>query len=110
MTPFEHDLIKVEYLEDMSPLEKAGTKDRLRFKSHHWKHEEEYRLVFGHDEKFKFIKAEIKAVLIGTGIKGDYIRPVFELCRMMKYSREIVSFNNFGRFTRYALKPEVPWD
>lgn len=110
LTAYRHALVRVEYLKDLASIEHASAKDQPRFKAQHWVHEEEYRLVFGPDERRKYIRAEIRSVLIGAAIKQDYIRPLFELCRLMHYQKEIVSFSTSGEFARVPLNRDIPWD
>jgi hypothetical protein len=110
VTAYEDALFKVEYLDNLASVAAATPKDLLRYKLREWAHEEEYRLILAPDVPHKYILVEIKAVLIGAAIKKDYIRPIFELCRLMKYPKEIVSFSTSGEFMRIPLNSEVPWD
>jgi hypothetical protein len=106
---YEDKIVPVEYLADLAPLEGASVTDLLRYKTQHWSHEREHRLIFPRDTEPKYIRASIKAILIGTGIKDEYIRPLFELCRIMKYKREFVSFSTAGEFRRIPLS-DASWD
>ena len=109
LTSYEDKIIQVEYLADLAPLENASSVDRLRYKAQHWSYEREHRLILPRDPELKFIQASIKAVLIGSGIKTEYIRPLLELCRLMKYQREFVSFSTTGEFRRLPLN-DASWD
>jgi hypothetical protein len=48
-------------------------------------------------------------VLIGSGIKTEYTRPLLELCRLMKYQREFVFFSTTGEFRRVPIN-DASWD
>lgn len=106
---YEDKIVPVEYLADLAPLECASVGDQLRYKAQQWSYEKEYRLILPRDSELKYVQPSIKAVLIGAGIKSDYIRPLFELCRLMKYQREIVSFSTTGTFLRVPLN-DAAWD
>lgn len=106
---YEDKIVPVEYLADLAPLDGASVSDLLRYKAQHWSHERAHRLIFPRDSEGKYIRASIKAVLIGTGIKDEYIRPLLELCRIMKDKREFVSFNTAGEFRCIPLS-DASWD
>jgi len=110
VTPYKNEIYKIEYLDSLDSIITATPNDLLRYKLKDWAHEEEFRLIWGPESQHKYIRAEIKAVLIGAAIKEDYIRPIFELCRLMRYPKEIVSFSTNGTFARIPLNSEVPWD
>lgn len=106
---YSEKLFKVEYLNDLSSIADATPEKILRYKASSWAYEEEYRIVLSPNATAKYLKVAIKAVLIGAGVKDDYIRPLFELCRITGHQRDFVSFNTRGEFTRFPLS-NAAWD
>ena len=109
LTEYKDKIIPVKYVADLALLEGASLDDLLRYKAQHWSYEREHRLIFPPDTEGKYARASIKAVLIGAGIKTEYMQPLFELCRIMKYRREIISFSTTGEFRRFPLN-NASWD
>ena len=110
VSDYTDKIVKVEYLSDLTPLINLAPKEMLRYKAQEWAHEREHRIVLNPEEKGKFIRADIKAVLIGAAIKSEYIRPLFELCRLTNRQKEIASFSTKGEFMRLPLNSNAAWD
>ena len=104
VTEFENEITPVEYVEDLSIIDQSSVRSLLRYKLVHWKHEEEFRLVFGPDPQAKYIKANIKSVIIGSNLKDEYLLQFFELCKLMNYPLEMLTFSTTGKSLR------IPWN
>lgn len=110
LSEYKELIEKVIYVDDLSKIDHSSPKSQLKHKLRHWEYEDEYRVIIDADSTKKYIKADIKAVLIGGNIKQEFIRPLFELCRLMKYPKEILSFDTHGIASRFPLQSDVPWD
>lgn len=110
LSAYKELIEKVVYVDDLSDMNSSSAKDQLKYKLRHWEYEDEYRVILSKDTSLKYIKADIKTVLIGASIKGEFTRPLFELCRLMKYPKEFFSFSTKGTPSRFPLKTDAPWD
>jgi hypothetical protein len=106
---FEAKIFKVEYIDDTAPLKDKRPVERLSFKHSTWSHEQEYRLITIDETDREFLPIHIKSVLINASTDSNFFLPLFELCRHLGLSREIASFSTQGKFTRFPLRPEVPF-
>jgi hypothetical protein len=103
LSDFKDEIIKVEYVDDLSIIDQSSIKSLLRYKLVHWKHEDEYRLILGPESKGKYIKAAIKSVIIGGNLREEYIMQLFEICKLMNYSVEVLTFSTSGESLRLPL-------
>lgn len=106
VSEFENEIFPVEYVDDLSIIDQSSPKSLLRYKLVHWRHENEYRLIIGPENKGKYIKANIKSVIVGSNLREEYIMQLFEICKLMEYPIEILTFNTSGKAFRWPLKIE----
>lgn len=109
MSQYARQIVRIEYVDDITMLSSKTPIERLSFKHFNWRHEDEYRLIIPNDSQRKFLPVQIESVLIGAGTDRRFLLPLFELCRHMGLRREIASFSTQGKFVRLKLKQDVPF-
>ena len=104
MSEYKHKIKKVNYVHDLSTVDKSSIEAMLTHKLATWEHEKEYRIIFEKEDGKKYIRAKFNKVLIGAGMDGKYIRPILELCAAAKLPVEIASFNTTGKFQNIRIR------
>jgi hypothetical protein len=99
----------VLYVDDTAFLRAKKPVERLVFKHSTWRHEQEHRLITVDEAEHEWLPVEIKSVLISSNMDSEFFLPIFELCRYLGISREIATFSTLGQFTRFPLRPDVPF-
>ncbi|MDD5702636.1 MAG: DUF2971 domain-containing protein [Dehalococcoidales bacterium] len=107
---YKNNIHEVKYITDIDQCDRSSVIGLLTHKLHAWSHEEEWRWISDENSKEKYLRADIKTVLIGTGMDMKYFRPVFEMCALMNLQIDIASFNTSGEFHRLPLRKGVRWD
>jgi len=110
LSEYEKDIHEVKYVSDIKETDRSSIKSLLTCKLDVWKHENEYRWISNGEASAKYLRANIKAVLLGAGMDTKYFRPFLEICAVMNLQIDIVSFNTSGQLHRFPLKKGVRWD
>lgn len=101
---YSSNIHEVKYLTDLELVDRSSVLGLLTHKLNAWSHEEEWRWVSDNNPQHKYLRANIKSVLVGTGIHQKYIRPVFETCALMNLQIDIASFNTAGKLPSVSTK------
>ena len=109
VSEFSGRIFKVIYVDDTAFLRDRKPVDRLAFKHSTWRHEQEHRLITVDEAEHEWLPVEIKSVLISSSMDSEFFLPIFELCRHLGISLEIATFSTLGQFTRFPLRPDVPF-
>ena len=96
-------IIPIQYVRDLSVINRASAHNRLSHKLKQWQHENELRLIFSPEYRQKFIKAKIISIIVGTRLPEQFYSPLFELCKIKKYNIQFMSFNTLGEATRFSI-------
>lgn len=109
VSEFADWICKVTYVDDVAFLRSKKPVERLQYKHSTWTHEQEHRLILIDQPDREWLPVKIRSVLISASMNQECILPIFELCRHLGISREIATFSTLGEFTRFPLKPDVPF-
>jgi hypothetical protein len=109
VSEFSGRISKVVYVDDTAFLRDKKPVERLAFKHSTWKHEQEHRLITVDEAEYEWLPVEIKSVLISSSMDSEFFLSIFKLCRHLGISREIATFSTLGQFTRFPLRPDVPF-
>lgn len=110
VTEYSDNIHKMSYVSALDCTNNRSPIDLLTHKLNSWSHEKEYRWISDEYSMFKYIRANIKTILIGVSVDMKFFRPVFEMCAIMNFQIEIASFNTSGELKRFPLKKGVRWD
>ena len=103
VSEWNDSIFPVEYVDDLAIIDQSSIQSLLKYKLVDWKHEEEYRMVFDHSDSNTYINANIKTVIIGSNIRQEYIKILFEICKLKQYKIEFISFNTSGKASRVPI-------
>jgi len=110
VSEYEKDIHQVNYVSEILKSNDQSILYLLTHKLDAWAHEKEYRWISNENTRYKYLKANIRAVLLGTSIDLKYFRPIFEMCARMNIQIDIASFNTSGELLRFPLKKGIRWD
>lgn len=110
VSDYENDIHRVKYVTEILNPNNSSIVYLLTNKLDAWAHEKEYRWISNKNPEYRYLKANIQAVLLGASIDMKYFRPVFEMCAISNIQIEITSFNTSGELSRYPLKKGIRWD